>query len=422
MVTGLPQRLLYRDDVTQSIPGDPSTGHFPRWIWMDNASKDQLTGWIFAMGALYDVFRNDPRFPVSLVNRLSADAATIARRLMRVGGPLGLDLTIIDGDGCATTFHDMHADEIEGLPISYFLSLFLQAGGDELTPEQIAIISNYRNGFNALLALGTMRTLCHVSRAPDVCAFYYDELVDNRHWPALLLQTPIPLAELPQSVRDLIASLGLFPPDLPALGSLLIDLDEKTNYSDVNMAFVAFWGLLRYEPEPDLRHLYQQAMDQSLWDTGITPRQPAVLHQTFFDFIYTLAGTNDALQEVVVGGANTLGQFAKPPYFDPLVENCDTAEIAAGECTAIDGSTIPLTPVLDDTILAVDPLAKMIRPPSNFEWRSNPYEVNGGGTNRLNPGGDFRAAYWMGRFLRRDRHGDKNLARGAIGRAGASID
>lgn len=415
----LPQRLLYREDVTQTVPGDPSTGQFPEWIWMDNASKDQLTGWVFAMGALYDAIRDDPRIPVSRVDRLAVDAATIARRLMRVGGPVGVDLTIIDGDGCATTYHDLHAEELQGVPVSFFLDQLIEAGGDELTPEHEATIRNFRNGFNALLALGAMRTLCHVSRAPDVCAFYYDELVDHRHWPALLLQDPIPVAELPQAVRDLIAGLDLFPADLPALGSLAVDLDEETNYSNVNMAFIAFWGLLRYEPEPDLRRLYQQALDQSLWDTGITARQPAVLHQSFFDFIYTSVGAEGSLYEVIAGGADTLGQFPEPPYFDPGVENCDAAEITAGACIAIDGSPILLAPVLgdDDAVVAVDPLTKRIRPPSNFEWRSNPYAVNGGGSNRLNPGGDFRAAYWMGRSLRRNRHGEKNLARGVIGRA-----
>lgn len=412
------QRLRYREDVTQTVPGDPSTGQFPDWIWMDNASKDQLTGWVFAMGAIYDVIRHDPRIPDALVERLAADAATIARRLMRVGGPLGVDLTIIDGDGCATTFHDMHAEEIQGVPISYFLDPLIQAGGSELTPEHEAIISNYKNAFNSLLALSTMRTLCHISREEDVCAFYYNELVDNRGWPALLQQTPIPVAELPQSVRDLIAQLGLFPPDLPALGSLTIDVDEKTNYSNVNMAFVAFWGLLRYEPEPELRSLYQQALRNSLWDTGITPRQPAVLKQSLFDFIYTSVGPVGSLQSVIAGGAETLGHFTEPPYFNPVVENCDLLEISIGSCIAIDGSTIQLAPELgdDNIIVALAPVPKQIRPPSNFEWRSNPYAVNGGGGSRLNPGGDFRAAYWMGRFMQRSRNGEKNLARGAVGR------
>ena len=44
-----------------------------------------------------------------------------------------------------------------------------------------------------------------------------------------------------------------------------------------------------------------------------------------------------------------------------------------------------------------------IRPPSNYFWRSNPYEVNsgGGGGSLLLPGVDFRLAYWMGRWAER---------------------
>ena len=105
-----------------------------------------------------------------------------------------------------------------------------------------------------------------------------------------------------------------------------------------------------------------------------------------------------------------------------LRENCDLAEIAAGSCEAEDGSRIELAPSLGrgGVLVAVDPLPKPLRPPSNFEWRSNPYAVNGGGGDRINPGGDFRGAYWLGRFLRRGKDGLVNRAAGTRGRTGAA--
>ncbi len=91
------------------------------------------------------------------------------------------------------------------------------------------------------------------------------------------------------------------------------------------------------------------------------------------------------------------------------MENCDAGELAAGSCVAIDGETeIALTEAGSN--LSRDPLPKRLRPPSNFEWRSDPRSVNGGGGVRLNPGGDFRSAYWMGRILLATPDPDGNVS------------
>jgi hypothetical protein len=414
------QRLRFREDATQTIPGDPASGEFPDWLWMDNASKDQLTGWVYAMGVVYDVIRDDATIPTAQRARLAEDAAAIARKLMRPAGPLGLDLTILDGDRCATTFHDLHPDELEGLSVPDIVLPLIVNGafGEPFSPGLLEDLEATRNGFNALLALATLRTFCHVSGAPDVCSFYYDELVDARQWPELLLQTPIPLTELPEGSQAVVFGLLDFPEDLTTLTSLGIDFNHETNYSNVNMAFVGFYGLLRYEPDPELRALYAEALERSLWDTGINPRQPRALGQSFFDFIYAGLRSGGTDPAAVVRGASTLGEFDPPPYLNLLRENCDEAEITQGVCLAEDGTLLNLAPSLgrNGAIVAVDALPRRIRPPSNFEWRSNPFAVNGGGGDRINPGGDFRGAYWLGRHLRRGEAGAVNLAAGARGR------
>jgi MYXO-CTERM domain-containing protein len=38
-----------------------------------------------------------------------------------------------------------------------------------------------------------------------------------------------------------------------------------------------------------------------------------------------------------------------------------------------------------------------IRPDSDMAWRADPYGVNNGPSNRMNPGGDVLGAYWLGR-------------------------
>ncbi len=416
--SSLSQALRFRPDATRTDPDDASSGQFPEWIFMDNASKDQLTGWVYAMGAIHDVVHYDPTIPQALKDRLAQDAATMGRRLMIPGGPLGIDMTIFDADGCVTTFHDLNPEEIEGISI---LALTLSLAVGTIPPDVRADILALRNGFNAILGLAIIRTFCHVSGAADVCSFYYDELVDTRAWPQILLQNDIPLDALPPAAIAFLDDLG-FPLTATAIPALGVDLNYETNYSGANMAFIGLFGLLRYEPDPALRAIYAQALER-VWDSGLNPRQPSGLEQSFFDFIYSGfrdGGTDDA---AVAGGIQTLGEFVTPPYWNDAVENCDAAETAAGVCTAIDASTIVLAPVLgrSDALVAVDPVPKSIRPPSNFEWRSNPYAVNGGGGDRLNPGGDFRGAYWLGRFLRRGTDGLVNLAPGARGRSPALV-
>ena len=98
--------------------------------------------------------------------------------------------------------------------------------------------------------------------------------------------------------------------------------------------------------------------------------------------------------------AEGLAGFQGAPSFERDRVNCDPTEIAAGKCLAIDGVT---TIVLDTanghggSVVAKDLVPWSIRPDTDFEWRSDPFEVNGNGSNMLDPGGDFLAAYWFSR-------------------------
>ncbi|HEU5055656.1 MAG TPA: hypothetical protein VFU21_04000, partial [Kofleriaceae bacterium] len=182
--------------------------------------------------------------------------------------------------------------------------------------------------------------------------------------------------------------------------------DLDTNFSNVNMAFVSAWGVLRYETDPDLRARLHQVFASELWDLG-HPHDGASIQQAFFNLLRSgLAGDDPA---VTAAAAAQLGEFTTPPYFDDAVENCDAGELAAGSCIAIDGET-EIQLVEPGSNQSRTALPKRLRPPSNFEWRSDPRSVNGGGGVRLNPGGDFRSAYWMGRILLATPDPDGNLS------------
>ena len=181
-----------------------------------------------------------------------------------------------------------------------------------------------------------------------------------------------------------------------------------TNFSNVNMAFTAAYGLLRYETDPALRARYDAIFASDLWNAN-HGHDGESIHQAFFDLLYAgfRPAGNDAA--VTAGATRQLNEFVAPPYFDYAVENCDAGELAAGACIAIDGTT-QITLIEPNRNEARDPLPKRLRPPSNFEWRSDPRSVNGGGGIRLNPGGDFRSAYWLGRILLDASSGTANIS------------
>ncbi len=344
--------------VKDGVWRDDASGHLPFLIWLDDCSKDQLDGWVYAIGAVYDVVAHDPTIPADKIAALVADAHALGQQLMtrhEVAPGHTLNLVIMDGDGRPTSFHDLNAAE--------------------LSPGVVLPRETNSNGFNALMALGIVRTLFHITGDEDLGRFYYHDLIGQRDY----------LGSVDQSVELMYAG-------------------TKTNFSNVNMAFVAAYGALRYESDQDVGMRLRQALTDHLYAPG-KDRQAKGLGQAFFDEIYAAfqAGPRSLGQTAMHQGLTNLGEFPAPPYWNPEVDNCDDGEIAAGSCTAIDGTTtITLDPMTghNDVVVATEPLPEHLRPPTNFRWRDDPYEVNGGGGDWLNPGGGFHAAYWMGRFLK----------------------
>jgi hypothetical protein len=332
------------------------SGQYPDWIYNDNNSKDQIIGYVFALGAFWDAVAGDPSIPDQVREQIQRDARRLAQSLMEpvpVGFGQSVDLVIRDWNECPTRHLDLNPRIV---PISGSPPLVL--------PES----SDNQNGWNALASLGVIRTLYHITGDAALGRYYSDELIGQRGFLTLMVTGPA------------------------HVGAMYL---SDTNFSNVNMAFVAAYGVLRYETDPDLRATYQAILEEELWDQD-HPHDGGSIQQAFFNLLYSAFRGNDA---AVTGNAvQQLHEFVAPPYFDYRVDNCDEGELAAGSCTAIDGTTT-ITLTEPGSGLSRDPLPKRLRPPSNFEWRSDPRSVNGGGGVRLNPGGDFRSAYWMGRVL-----------------------
>lgn len=337
---------------------DNSGGRYPDHVWEDSASRDQLVGWILGYAAAWEAIRDDPTFTDEQRDRLKADAAAIGRSLMKVGEE-GFDLEILDADGRRTFHGILHEGSIDRV---YFPAA--------------------KNGFNAVLSVGILGAIDYISEDPEVARFFHDEIIGER--------------ELHLMSRDELN---------------FVDLGVMSNYSAYHMAFQGGLLATRYICDDATRDVMRQAVQTGLYDRG-GDRQPIEQKQSFYDLVFALAkaGTNawtagtDVDQTALDNALETLRDYPDPPYFGEMRENCDAAEISSGDCVGLDGTPITL---LGDVgrggkLVAEDPVPIRIRPMSNWYWRSNPYEVNGGpGPGALTPAGDYRVVYWLGRVARR---------------------
>jgi hypothetical protein len=160
----------------------------------------------------------------------------------------------------------------------------------------------------------------------------------------------------------------------------------------------------------------RKALSTKLYDNpgGATKPQPRGWKQSLFDLIYAAGAaeatahgpTTGAVDATAVTNAiDTLHRFPPPPFWDKPVLNCDAKELQQMLCTAVDGKTVlVVNPVTDrgDNPQSLAPLPFDLRPPSNYDWRSNPYRLNGTGSpEQMLSGVDLRIAYWLGRWVRR---------------------
>jgi len=357
---------------------DNSAGALPpgTWNWIDSCSKDQLVGQVLGMVALYEALKDDPAVDQALVAELSADASAIGRMLMQkheVAGLEGIfgsgayDLMIWDADGRPTMYHDLNPLSLEKV---YF------------KPE-----TGKYNVFNLFMAIGVLKALHHMSGDQELEAFLYDECLGERGW----------LDKAAHPVK-------------PGLAMDYIYGGTQTNFDVPDMTGVALFLALYLETDPQVSTVLRSFLEERWWDRAGEPHTARLCKQPLWHALYlasTDRGTAGGLVDELV---SLLTGFDLGPYWSPQRINCDEAELAARTCTAIDGAT---TLELEEAKMgkalwskvALDP---RIRPPSDFNARSNPFDVNGGGGTLLNPGGDLLAAYWLARALPQREAGQVN--------------
>jgi hypothetical protein len=334
----------------------PVAPGFEDWIWLDDTSKDQVVGYALAVAWLSDALAGDAAVPAQVTQDLSNDLAAFAHALKQVAPETGVDLCIRDADGRLTAFHDLNPRElVPGLVV----------GADETA----------QNGFNATLALAIVRAAYHVSGDEELGRWYYEDLVAKRNLPALT---------------------GLNPG--------LIFTGESTNFSNVNMLAIAYATLARVETDPAVRAQLQDSIEHAFWNTG-SSRDVSHVKQAWFDAVYASFSPAADPNAIVERIHEDLGGFQPAPAFERDRLNCTQQAAASGTCTAVDGKTI-IHPSANGnhggSLVATEIVPMSVRPDSDFEWRSDPFRINGTGGTNIDPRGDYLAAYWMARLVDRD--------------------
>jgi len=280
---------------------------------------------------------------------------------MKIKSGPNVDLVAHDADGRPTSFGDLNSRLVDG-------SSGIVLGAN----------SSIQNGFNAALAMGIIRAAHRMSGDAVLKAYYENELVTARDYPRHAVDT-----------------------------APLLFVGEATNFSNANMLAIALATLGRIETVPAVRARLTQLIDK-FWDSG-NNRSAKYAKQPWFDVI--VAGFGGAGRpDIPARMHDALVAYPAAPTIQRDIVNCDAAEIAALSCLAVDGvTTIPLssTKGRGGTVVSTLSVPVSVRPDTNFAWRSDPFGVNDGASNRLNPRGDWLAAYSLGRLL--DRDPTKNL-------------
>jgi hypothetical protein len=302
--------------------------------------------------------------------RLVGESLMKEREISQLEGPIGAgmyDLIIMDADGRPTFHHDLNPAAMEKIYFNNSLAKY--------------------NRFNLLMAIGVIKGLHHVSGDEKLERYLYEELLSRRDFLGKVNQQ--------EGAIDFIY-LGL-----------------ATNFDNPDMIALALWLGIYLEKDPQVTQQLRTFLEQGWWDREGEPHSAAWAKQPLWSAIYMTLTDKGVDPMLVEQTQDLLLGFDLGPYWDDQRINCDDDEITAGQCLAVDGETVLTlsgkTP--DGDWMASEALHPSIRPPSNFDARSNPFRVNGGGNGlRLNPGGDLLAAYWIGRYMQANPAGQANIS------------
>jgi uncharacterized protein (TIGR03437 family) len=154
--------------------------------------------------------------------------------------------------------------------------------------------------------------------------------------------------------------------NLPIDVSVSFDTLSISSYYKFNLDYMSFYNLIRLQNNGDNRGAYQIVRDYT-----------ASHQNAFFDIIdRSVNGPDDARDAEM---RLLLDQWLERPRRDPYVDNSKTVPVCGTE--------------------ACNPVPVPLRPPTDFLWQRDPFQLAGGGTGFIEGAGiDYILPYWMGRY------------------------
>ena len=153
---------------------------------------------------------------------------------------------------------------------------------------------------------------------------------------------------------------------LPVETAVLVDVQSIGSYFKFNLDYMTFYNLVRYQNNSDNLGAYK-----------IVRNYTATHQNPFFDVIdRALQGPNAARDAET---APLLDQWLQRPQRDPYIDLTKTVQVCGSEaCQAV-------------------PVPQ--RPPTDFLWQRDPFQLTGGGLGTIEGTGiDYILPYWMGRY------------------------
>ncbi|MDQ2948420.1 MAG: hypothetical protein M3Y27_21200 [Acidobacteriota bacterium] len=154
--------------------------------------------------------------------------------------------------------------------------------------------------------------------------------------------------------------------EVPQDAAVSVDVQSRSSYFKFNLDYISYYSLLRLDPASSYSSGYK-----------IVRNYTAAHQNAFFDVIDRAINGPDAMRDA--GIRSLLDQWLQRSNRDGYVDVTNTVKVCGAS--------------------ACDPVPLPKRPPTDFIWQRDPFQLLGGGSATIESAGiDYILPYWMARY------------------------
>jgi uncharacterized protein (TIGR03437 family) len=152
----------------------------------------------------------------------------------------------------------------------------------------------------------------------------------------------------------------------PVETGVTVDVQSNSSYFKFSLDYMAFYNLVRIQNNGGNQSAYKTVRDHT-----------ATHQNAFFNMVDRVLQGPNAARDAETGGL--LAQWLQRPRRDAYVDVSSSVQVCGSD--------------------ACQPVPVPIRPPSDFIWQVNPFQLSGGGVGAVEGAGiDYILPYWMARY------------------------